>query len=869
MTLDERPPGWLTRLLLRRYPAGPARASLLGDLHEEYNAFRPRVLRRPWFALVTLRLLLSRPSSESGGTSPWRLLVFDFSQAWRALRAQPTYALTCILTLALGLGATLAVSTVVYGALLRPLPYPYADRIVRIGDRSLTSAPHSISSMSIPNYLDVARRSQLFDAFSAHRYTRTTLSSGDQPRRLVSIQVTPGFFTMFGTPPVVGRDFGDADVVAGAPGVAIISHSLWQQLGGDPTIVGRSLLFDLEPRTVVGVAPADFTFPADPQAWFPLVWDAAAAPRRQRSIEGLARLVPGAPLDAGVAELQTIFASLAAEYSDVSAEMTMAGVPLREWMVGHSRGQLTLFAGAAALVLLMVAVNVAGLFVARSEARGRDLAVRAALGASRFALIRHAVAESVLLSLAGGALGLIVAAWGAEVLAALYGSRLPRAEQIGINGDIVMFAAGLSVALGVLAGLIGAIQLSASRLQAALRGSGRTAPTTGRGARRVLVGAQVALGVVLLSGAALLLHSLWRLAQVDLGINTSGVLTFNVGLPAARYGSPEARLQFFDRLSETLAAAPGVRAAGVTSRLPLFGGSNGYVDVDGRPDVRPFEARPLVEMRVATNGYFDAIGARVVAGQIPTTAPHTVVVNQAFARELVGDGAQVVGVGVRMPGQPDRFEIAAVISDVREYGPERPAPPAIYWRLGEGPFAAVNTMTFVVRAEDEAINLAGLARARLAEVDPDLPMHEVASLNAVASRRLGEDRHSAFALLAVFGGVALVLGAIGLYGIVAYDVQQRTREIGVRLALGAQRSDVLALVLRDGLGLAAAGVAIGLVGAVASTRVLRNLLWNLSPGDPATLACVAAGLLIVAALACLLPARRAAAIAPVDALRHQ
>jgi predicted permease len=529
---------------------------------------------------------------------------------------------------------------------------------------------------------------------------------------------------------------------------------------------------------------------------------------------------------------------------------------------------MLLFGGAVVLVLLIACVNVANLLIARAESREREIAVCAALGADRLTLALRALADSVVLGAAGGVLGIAFAFCGVRLLVSAYAGDIPRASHI--QPDITLLLTGLSASLAaaILAGILPAMHVSARRFPEALRSGGRSAGTGRHVVRRALVVVEVALAVVLVSGAALLLNSLWRLSRVDLGISQSGVLTFSLGLPAARYGSADVITRTFHDVLDDLEAIPGITAAGGTTRQPLFGGTNGEVSVPGAGK------SDRVELRAVTPGYFAALGMRVVSGRAFTAddarpGGKNVVVNESFVRRLLA-GNHAVGRPLTV-GTDSGYEIIGVVSDVREFGPETVAPPVAFWATGSrGPsWSSSSYMTIVVRTYGDPAALIPSIRERLAARDRDLAMDDVFTLGELARRRLGRDRQSAMSLFGLFALLALVLGAVGIYGVISFNVQQRTRELGIRMALGASSDRVRRLIVGEGIRLALIGTGLGLAAAIVAGRTMAGLLFEVRPTDPSTLAAVAAVVLVVSVGACTRPAARAARLAPIDALRHE
>ncbi len=881
------PPRWLLALVRWSLPRDATLAdSILGDLHEDYTRFRPLALRPLWFLAVAISL-----TAGYLGARAWRWLrrnavlphekrkrsdimldawLLDARQAARALLRRPAYTLAAAGTLALGTGAGTAIFTVLWGALLRPLPYAHPEQLVRIGDRGLKDSPVAYSSMSVPNFLDLRERAHQFAGLEAFGYTQYNVTGALGPQRILGMNVSPGFFGLLGVHPLLGRDLAAADDLPGAQPVVLLSEELWrEQFGADASVVGHSVIVDQVPHLVIGVLPRALAFPSSPRLWTPFHWDAQLrSTRRARRINGVGRLRPGVTVEQGRSELETLFARLAADYPQANEGWSSAVGSFSEWSVARSRRLLNLFAGGTLLLLLIACVNVAGLAIARTQDRRHELAVRAALGAGRLRILRHFVAESLVLALAGGLGGLLFSLWATRLLLRLYPRTIPRADAIRMDGVVLLFAALLSLLAGLLVGLLPALQLRGGALRGGLRAGGRGTAGGRQGMRRGLVVTEIALAVMLAAGAGLLLRTTRQLSRIDLGIGARGALIFDIGLPAARYGSAEAITGFYNSLLGSLAATPGVEAVGATTRRPLAGGTNGEIVLPGR-DVRP----TLVEMREATPGFFAAVGIRLRSGRLLQDADMrrgagVAVVSEALARLLFPEG-DALGRRVGFPDGGATFEIVGVVSDLSEFGPEHPSRPTLYWPWASGGLTSglpISQLTVVLRAA-EPLRMLPLVRNQVHALDPDLPVFQVTTLADLAARSIGEQRRSATSLLGILALCALLLGAVGIYGLVSYTVAQRTRELGVRTALGATAAGLVRMVVGEGVRLTVAGVALGTLAALASTRVLDNLLFGVTATDPLTLATVTLLLLLAAVLASALPALRAAKVEAIAALR--
>jgi putative ABC transport system permease protein len=857
------PPHWIVRRLRRLLPPGSAGATILGDLHEEYRQVRPG-MRNLWYLWAAIGLAIVATWKTP---RPSRITAFfnrDVRLAVRSLVRQPAYAFGAILTLGLGIGATTSIASVVYGSVFKPLPFEHADRILRIGDQWGNVPPTSLSSISVANFLDLDERSRTVERFAAFTYGRSTISGAGSARSVRTLQATPGFLDFLGIAPRQGRDIGVGD----SSNVVLVTDDMWRtSLGGKLSSVGDTILVDLIPHTIVGVVPAGFVLPGDPELIRPLEWSPSRrANRRQRSIEAMARAAPGIALNVAMEEMNAIFAELATAHPQENEGVRIAGMPLTDWMVQGAKNRMVIFAGAVSAVLLVACVNVAALLLARGERRRHETAVCAALGADRWALAARALAEVAVLAAAGGLFGVLLASWGVKAIVATYGDTIPRAS--AIQPDETMLVVGLAAALlaSLLTGVLPAAQ--ASRLTDSLRASRSSLPRR-QMLHRVLVAGQVALAVVLASTAGLLVNSLWRLGSIDLGVVADRVVTFGLALPPARYTSPESMSQTFTAILDELRRVPQVASAGGTTRRPLFGGTNGTVRIPGG------KTTERVELRAITPGYFESVGARIIAGRdfVESDARpgrRAVIVNEAFVRALL-DGANPLGANLMLRDSDIAYEIVGVVSDIREMGPEAAAPAGAYWTAGSaGPsWTNISTMTIVVRATGNPSGVLPIVRQQLAARDPDLALEDIATLESLWSRRLGRDRHTAVSLLGSFAVVAVALGCVGIYGVVALNVQQRTREFGIRLALGATGRRLLGNVLLEGVLIAVVGTGVGLLGAAFAARLLGRMLYEVSPHDPATLAGTAAIMLTAAVFACAWPAVRAARVAPVEALRQE
>jgi putative ABC transport system permease protein len=810
----------------------------------------------------------------------------DVTYAVRGMRRQTGFVAVAILTLALGIGANTAIFSVVHAVVLVPLPYADPGTLVAVSNHW---PGNTRGGLSDPEYLDYAERSRGMHVAAMSDVAMNLVGGSGDPERVNGAVVTANTFDVLGVQPVLGRAFADGEDREGGTAVVLLSEALWRRrFGADPSIVGRTVGVDGVPCTVIGVLGRDVQLPIEfgaPRVDLvrPIRLDPAAArvKRGGHYLDGVARLLPGVTPRAAAAEMDGINAALMREYPDQYKQggFGIDIVPLRQALLGDATPVLFVLGGAVGLVLLLACANVANLLLARGESRGRELAVRTALGASRFRIVRQLLTESVLLSLAGAAAGVAVASWCQRGILAVAPAALPRLSGLSLDRPVLLFAIALGVTTGVLFGLVPAARVSRVAVTASLKDGGRG--TTDAGRRRVrhaLVVCQVTIAVVLLVAGGLLLKSFIRLMAQPAGIDTSRVLTLRISLPAARYpGRPEVA-GFFSRLLDRVSALPGVQSAGAATGLPLAVASGDWsFDVEGRPRVNNRHSG-AADWYVVTPGYFESLGVRVVRGRLPLTADDesaapSVFLNETAARVFFPNedpiGRRLQMTHTTGPDQPWRT-VAGVVSDVRQRGLEVAPRAELFMPYRQFQhFAAgvqARAMTIVVKASGDPLSLSSVVRAQLRALDPEVPAAQVRDMETVLSQSVAPRRLTVI-LIGAFAVLALMLAVIGLYGVIAYSVQQRTREIGVRIAIGASRASVLQLVVGDALRMTALGVALGLTLALAFGGVLTDLLFQVSARDAPTLAAVAVLLPAAAALASYVPARRAMRVDPVVALR--
>ncbi len=802
-------------------------------------------------------------------------LLQDLRYALRTLRKSPAFTLIAILTLALGIGANSAIFTVVNGVLLEPLAYDEPDRLVRIWERNL-DAGFPRFSVSPPNYVDYRDQASSFEALAARSGSSYHLTGDGEPLRLNGSLVSGNYFEVLSTRPAVGRLLQPEDDQLGGPPVVVISHSLWQsRFGGDPGLIGQDIRLSDEPYTVIGVLPADF-----PQTFWdvfaPLRLNVEETGRGSHYFSVYGRLKADVSLTQVNTELDTITARLREEYPGSNTGWDAFAQPLQDMMVEDVETGLLMLLGAVGLVLLIACANVASLMLSRLSLREREVALRTALGAGRRRLLRQFLTESALLALAGGALGLLFAGWGTRLLLGIQDGGIPRADNIAVNGDVLVFTLVLSLLTGLLFGLLPALQASRPDLNSALREGSQGAGTGRRNriTRSSLVFAEVALTLVVLIVAGLLLRSLGELLDVSPGFDAEGVLTASLTLPESQYPDEAARARFYQQLFERAEALPGVERAASIMPMPLTGGNFVLIFyVDGRPIPEP-NKEPNANIRVVGPDYFETMGIQLDRGRLfndqdAIGAQRVAIISRAAAETFWPDQDPI---GQRIthgdPSNPESswMTIVGVVGNVRHNSLDAEPGPDIYWPVMQRP---MEYATVVLRAESgDPANLAGPLRAAVGELDPNLPLFEVQTLRQIVDASVAQPRFNVV-LLTLFAACALLLAAIGVYGLISYSVTQRLREIGIRAALGAERGDLLKIVIRDAMTPVLGGLAIGVAAALIVGWLLRSLVFGISPTDPVTYVTYTGLLLVVAFFASLLPALRATRVDPVVVLRDE
>lgn len=804
-------------------------------------------------------------------------MMKDIKYGLRSLIKHPTFTAVCIVTLALGIGANTAIFTVVNAVVLRPLPFQDAERLAMIWT---TKDANQEQPLSFADYNDLKNQTKTFSAVgAASPLWNLTLTGTGDPEPVQGLFVSANLFELLRVAPARGRNFSaDEDRIGGTP-VAIVSHGLWERrFGGDPNLVGKPIAISGTSATVIGVMPPGFQL-LEPAAelWLPLSQNQfASSARPVRLLSVVGRLADDVNPLAANAELRAIAGQWASQYPDSNTGVGLRVVPLHDQVTGKVRPALLLLLGAVGLVLLIACANIINLMLVRSASRRKEIAVRAALGAGRMRLLRQLLTESITLSLIGGGAGILLGSWGVQALLALNPIRLPQYNEIRLDVTVLGVTLAASVITGVLFGLAPAWQTLKFDLHTALKEGGRTA-IADSGQRRLsslLVIAETAMAMILLIGAGLLLKSFSHLLDVKPGFVTENVLTMQLGLPNAGYQEPQKRAQFLRQLETNLAAAPEVAAVGFVTRLPLMSALNNittFLAVEGREV--PAGERPEIDFRRASTGYFQTMGIPLLAGRLVTeqdVANNTgaVLINEAMAKRF-WPGEDPIGRRISTAtstGQQTQWQtIVGVVGSVRHLGLDIEPRPEVYYHTNTSPpFGPV----VVIRTTSDPQRLISIARAKVREIDSNVPISNVNTMEQLVAQSVAQRRFGMF-LVGIFAALALVLAVVGIYGVVSYSVAQRTSEIGVRMALGASAKDVLKLVLKNGMTLALIGVGIGLAGAFAVTRLMTAMLFEVKPTDVATFAIVSVGLIVVALLACYVPARRAMRVDPLVALRYE
>ncbi|HWF90118.1 MAG TPA: ABC transporter permease [Pyrinomonadaceae bacterium] len=816
----------------------------------------------------------------AGGPAKSNLLadfLNDLRYAARLQRKNPAFTIVAVIALALGIGANTAIFSVVNTVLLRPLPYKDPERLVLVWEDA-TKQGYPRDTPAAANFVDWRDQNHVFEGMAAISDESFNLTGSGEPERLAGHTVSASLFPLLGVEPHIGRVFTAAEDQAGSQHVVLLSYALWQRrFGGEPNIVGQPLTLNGQSYIVVGVMPARFQFPStDSQVWVPIALTQEDAANRDRHyLQVVARLKPGVSLAQAQSEMNTIAARLQQQYPQSNTDLGAAVQSLHEYLVGDIKPALLVLLGAVGLVLLIACANVANLLLARAAVRQKEIAVRVALGAKRARLIRQFLTESVLLSVLGGLVGLAIAYGGLAVLKAFIPENISQAREISMDLKVLGFTFLVSVATGLIFGLAPAVQAARFNQIETLKEGGRDAATGGSGKRlrSVLVTAEVAISLVLLIGAGLLINSFLRLRNVDPGFRAENLLTMKIVLPDTKYERRAQRAAFYTNLIQRVQSLAGVKSAAVTTNLPLYRQGNSIsVNIEGQPAPPPGQERIIVT-RIISPGYFDTMGIPLLRGrplseQDTETTQNVVVISDAMARRY-WPGEEVVGKRIaigRVTRPEDWIQIVGVVKDVRQF--ELTADPKPQMYLPYRQFGFFDAQDLVVKTDIDSASLAATVRRAVWEIDKDQPVSDIRTMENIMADSIARQRFSML-LLAIFAGVALVLAGVGIYGVMSYSVAQRTHEIGIRMALGAQTGAVLKLAIGYGMKLVLVGLLIGLIAAFALTRVMSTLLFGVTATDPATFTLISLLLIAVAVLASYVPARRATKVNPIIALRYE
>jgi len=801
-------------------------------------------------------------------------IIQDLRYGIRMLLKRPWFTSTVVLTLALGIGANTALFSIINVLLLRPLPLPQPQQIVQVWEVSRQSGNLKFP-VALPNMVDWRAQSSSFEHIAAYSYTGLNLTSDDQPEFIAVLSVTTDYFKVMGVTPAMGRDLRDEDGLPNAPRTAVLSHGFWQRrFAADPQIVGRTIRLNSENCTVIGVMPKGFDFPNSEVAiWAPMRGNLAAAGRGVHAYEAIARLKPGVTLQQAQTDLNAIASRLEQEYPGTNKDVGIRLVSLQKELVEAEQPRLLLLFGSLLTVLLITCANVAGLLSARASARQKESAIRSALGAGRRRLVRQMLTESMLMVSLGGGLGVLVAYLGVKALLAIYPTSPATWTEFGIDRAALIFTLVISVLVGLGFGLLPALQFSRTPLNETLKEGNRG--TAGRGTERlrsVLVTVQIALALILLTVGGLLIRSMLQLQRVNPGFNPEQLLTMQFALPRAKYAEDEQRARFFEEVLTQVTALPDVKSAAVASQLPFLGeDSAGSFQIVGGPQL-PVGETLDTNRRTVSAGYIQTLGLQLLRGRTfdnrdTAQAPRVVIINEAMARKFwPNDDPLSRYVTFNSDTQ---YQIIGMVSNAKHSSLQEEDEPTAYTSHQQ---VTSRTMDLAVRAnysfDREPAALINAIRQTVNKIDPEQAIHNIGTMEQKLSQSIAPQRFVAL-LLSLFATLALIQALIGIYGVMSYAVAQRRQELGIRMALGAHPKDILSLVLRRGMKLTLIGMALGLMGAVASTRLLRDMLFGIKPLDPLTFAVMTLLLICISLVACFLPARRATKVDPMNVLRGE
>jgi putative ABC transport system permease protein len=807
-------------------------------------------------------------------------LWHDLRYGARMLVKTPAVSLVAVIALTLGIGANTALFSVVNAVLLRSLPYPEGERLAIVWENRKSGAGNPQNVINLGNFYDWKDQNTVFADMAAFFDHNLNLTSDGEPEEVAAQLATPNLFSVLGVNAIAGRTFSPDDGKEGQPNVVVISYNLWQRRFGGVPVVGHDVILSNQQSTIIGVLPPDLGWYLQkgsmigkpPEIWSPWQVSNVLRERHGRFARAVARLKPGVTFEQAQNEMNVIGARLEQQYPEFNTKWGVTVVPLRTQLTGEIRRPLWILLGAVGFVLLIACANVANLLLARAASRRKEIAVRAGLGASRSRIARQLLTESLLLSLVGGGFGLLLAWWGTRMLIALSPPGLLELRSVSVNLPVLGFTFALTLLTGVVFGLVPALEAARFDLNDSLKEGGKNLGGGSRGhrLRNAFVVTQVSLALVLLIGAGLFMKSLSRLQSVNPGFNAKNLLTLKVSLPDRKYDDPKA-LDFFNRMGEQLRALPGVVSVGAINTLPFDGPHSGTsLEVEGQAPLPPGQ-RLSTGICVTDANYLQTMQIPLKRGRLFSAEEaqemrHVVVVNEAFVRKnLMGQEPLGTRVTIAMKDENVPTEIIGVVGDTKHLGLDTENEALAYWPQPE---LVYNHMTFVIRTDGEPGSVAPGARAVVRNIDPEQPVGEVNTMEGLLSRSVARSRFSAV-LLAVFSLVALAMAAVGIYGVMSYSVQQRTHEIGLRMALGAQQADVLRLIVTQGVGLALLGVTVGLLASFGLTRLVVSLLFEVPATDARTFAAVAAGLFVITLVACYIPARRATKVDPLVALRYE
>jgi predicted permease len=872
-------PPWLAIWLLsRRLPAEWC-DFVVGDLEEEFAKRRGNsaVAAHAWFWWQTIRCLAAPPpvrpnplvAGSPRGDSRMRPLFAGLRYAFRTMSRRPSFAIAVVGVLALGIGANTTIFSIVNSVLLRPLPFEEPDRLVRLFTRTPGGRLFELSPGKFYDWQRDARSFERMAMYQCCGFRELALTGSGTARVVRATAVSAGFFEVVRARPALGRVFRQGEDTPDGRHAVVLSDRFWRtEFGGHPNVIGRTVTLSDETYTIVGVMPATASVASwtgmASDVWVPLaLTDEQRASRGNHNRYGVARLSRDVELTQAQAEMDAISRRLAREFPKSDEGWSAVVIPMQEDIVGNSRTTLLILLGAVGLVLLIACANVGNLLFTRALSRRKEIAIRAALGAGRGRVFRQLLTEALLLAGAGGALGLLLAYGTLTSVSTLLAGQVPRAEEISIDGRVLLFAVGISMLTGMLAGTLPAIRAGRSDLHDALKEGGRSNSAIGVGTRRVLIVGEVALSLVLLMGAGVMIQSLLALRYGDTGFNPNNVLTMKMRLVDARYSSPLQRSLFFDTALQRIRALPGVEAAGTIDDLPFADGSSQTLMLEGYPLRRDPVA---VQVRQVTPGYLRAMGIHVLRGRDIVESDRDVLLVSAEAARLYWGADDAIGRRAILPALSMTVlrQVVGIVGDVKQRSLIEGSTPTVYFYTRE----RYGRATFAIRTSVPPATLAQPAVAAIRAVDPGQPVGDIQTMVQVLDGKLTSQRLSAL-LLGVFGGVALLLAAVGIYSVLSHIVRGRSREIGIRRALGARTSDVLRLVIVEGMSPALVGVAAGTIAALASARVIRTLVFGVSASDPVTLAAVGVTLALVALVASLVPAYRALRLDPVNTLRAE